>query len=165
MQETWFNCWVEKIPWRRAWQPTAVLLPEEFHAPRSLVRYNPWGCTELDMTDWLSSSSSKQGLSSLLGLPRRVSGGDFWAKTWVTGAICHMKSWRKRVLVKERARTNVFWWKALGIAEDQKVGEGGPGGERSWKGSEAQGPSVQGYAAWGQVWTGILAQWGAATGV
>ena len=51
MQETWFNPWVEKIPWRRAWQPTQVLLPEKFHAPRSLVRYNTWGCTELDMTD------------------------------------------------------------------------------------------------------------------
>ena len=26
-QETW----VGKIPWRRAWRPTPVLLPEEFH--------------------------------------------------------------------------------------------------------------------------------------
>ena len=23
--------WVGKIPWRREWQPTPVLLPEEFH--------------------------------------------------------------------------------------------------------------------------------------
>ena len=27
MQETWVRSWVGKIPWRRAWQPTPVLLP------------------------------------------------------------------------------------------------------------------------------------------
>ena len=27
MQETGLNAWVRKIPWRRAWQPTPVLLP------------------------------------------------------------------------------------------------------------------------------------------
>ena len=26
-----FDPWVGKIPWRRAWQPTAVFLPEELH--------------------------------------------------------------------------------------------------------------------------------------
>ena len=26
-----FNPWVRKIPWRRAWQPTAALLLEESH--------------------------------------------------------------------------------------------------------------------------------------
>ena len=29
-----FNPWVEKIPWRRAWQLTLVLLPREFHEQR-----------------------------------------------------------------------------------------------------------------------------------
>ena len=29
MQETWFNPWIGKIPWRRAWQPTPIFLPEE----------------------------------------------------------------------------------------------------------------------------------------
>ena len=29
MQETWVHPWVGKIPWRRAWQPTLVLLPGE----------------------------------------------------------------------------------------------------------------------------------------
>ena len=29
MQETQFNPWVGKIPWRRAWQPTPVFLPGE----------------------------------------------------------------------------------------------------------------------------------------
>ena len=37
-----FNPRVGKIPWRRKWQPTPVLLPEEFHGQRSLVDYSPW---------------------------------------------------------------------------------------------------------------------------
>ena len=35
MQETRFCPWVRKIPWRRAWQPTPVFLPGEFHEQRS----------------------------------------------------------------------------------------------------------------------------------
>ena len=34
-------CWVGKIPWRRAWQPTPVVLPGEYHRQRSLVIYSP----------------------------------------------------------------------------------------------------------------------------
>jgi len=36
-----FNPWDGKIPWRRAWQPTPVLLPEESHGQRSLEGYSP----------------------------------------------------------------------------------------------------------------------------
>ena len=46
-----FSPWVRKIPWRRAWQPTLVLLPGESHGQRSLVGYSPWGLKELDMTE------------------------------------------------------------------------------------------------------------------
>ena len=35
---------VGKIPWRRKWQPTPVLLPGEFHGQR---RKCSWGCKEL----------------------------------------------------------------------------------------------------------------------
>ena len=45
-----FNLWVGKIPWRRAWQPTPVFLPEKYHRQRSLAGYSPWGHKELDMT-------------------------------------------------------------------------------------------------------------------
>ena len=31
------NPWVVKIPWRKEWQPTPVLLPGEFHGQRSLM--------------------------------------------------------------------------------------------------------------------------------
>ena len=36
MQETHFDPWIEKTPWRRAWQPTPVFLPGEFHGQKSL---------------------------------------------------------------------------------------------------------------------------------
>ena len=32
-----FDPWVGKIPWRRKWQPTPVLLPRKCHGRRSLV--------------------------------------------------------------------------------------------------------------------------------
>ena len=46
-----FNPWVGKIPWRRAWQPTPVFLPGNFHGKRSLEGYNPWCCKELETDD------------------------------------------------------------------------------------------------------------------
>ena len=45
-----FHPWFRKIPWRRRWQPTPVLLLRESHGQRSLVGYNPQGHKELDMT-------------------------------------------------------------------------------------------------------------------
>ena len=39
----WFDPWVRKIPWRRKWQPTPVLLPGESHGQWSLVGYSLWG--------------------------------------------------------------------------------------------------------------------------
>ena len=36
-----FNPWVQKIPWRRKWQPTPVFLAGAFHGQRSLVGYSP----------------------------------------------------------------------------------------------------------------------------
>ena len=38
-----FSPWVEKIPWRRKWQPIPVFLPGKFHGQRSLAGYSPWG--------------------------------------------------------------------------------------------------------------------------
>ena len=55
-----FNPWVGKIPWRRNWQPTPVLLPRKFQGWRSLVGYSPWGHKELDTTEqlhWFVTSS------------------------------------------------------------------------------------------------------------
>ena len=38
-----FDPWVGKIPWRRAWQPTPVLLLGESHGQMSLAGYRPQG--------------------------------------------------------------------------------------------------------------------------
>ena len=50
-----FNPWVGKIPWRGKWQATPVFLPGKSHGQRSLMGYSPWGCTESDTTEQLST--------------------------------------------------------------------------------------------------------------
>ena len=51
--ETWVWSLGRKIPWRRKWQPTPVLLPGKSHGWTSLVGYSPWGCKESDTTERL----------------------------------------------------------------------------------------------------------------
>ena len=51
MQETQFDPWVRKIPWRRAWQSTSLFTPGESHGQGSLVGYDPQGCKESDTTE------------------------------------------------------------------------------------------------------------------
>ena len=73
MPETW-NPWVEKIPWRRAWQPTPVFLPGESHGQRNLVGCRPWGRRELDTTETKcspahSGSKAKSGSHPSFWLP------------------------------------------------------------------------------------------------
>ena len=46
-----FDAWVQKMPWRRPWQPTPVFLSGEFHGQRSLVGYSPWGHKGSDTTE------------------------------------------------------------------------------------------------------------------
>ena len=50
-QETWVDNWIEKIPWRRKWQPTPVFLPEKSHEQRSLKGYSSWSGKESDTTE------------------------------------------------------------------------------------------------------------------
>ena len=38
-----FDPWVGKMPWRRKWQPTPVILPGKSQEQRSLAGYSPWG--------------------------------------------------------------------------------------------------------------------------
>ena len=40
-----------KIPWRREWLPTPLLLPGEVHGQRGLVGYTPWDGKESDITE------------------------------------------------------------------------------------------------------------------
>ena len=56
MQETWVCSWVGKMLWRRAWQPTPVLLPAEPHGQRRLVGYSRW-CHRAGH-DWVTKHST-----------------------------------------------------------------------------------------------------------
>ena len=47
--------WFERIPWRRAWQPTQVFLPGEFHGQRSLAGYSLRDLKESDTTKRLNT--------------------------------------------------------------------------------------------------------------
>ena len=59
-----FNPCIEKIPWRRKWQPTPVFLPEESHGRRILVGYSPWDRKESDTTEATSLSLTYNAVSS-----------------------------------------------------------------------------------------------------
>ena len=48
-----FDLWVGKIPWRRKWHPTPVILPGKSHGQRGLVGYSPQGLKESDTTERL----------------------------------------------------------------------------------------------------------------
>ena len=54
--------WVRKIPWRREWQPTPLLLLGEADEQKSLVGYRPWGRIELDRTERLSMHISMMNM-------------------------------------------------------------------------------------------------------
>ena len=57
-----FNPWGRRIPWRREWESTPVLLPREFHGQRSLASYSPSGHKESDTTEWLNTFHSIEEL-------------------------------------------------------------------------------------------------------
>ena len=42
-----------RFPWRGKWQPIPVFLSGESYGQSSLAGHSPWGCRELDMTEWL----------------------------------------------------------------------------------------------------------------
>ena len=79
--------WVEKIPWRRKWQPTPVFLPGESHGQRSLVGYSLWGHKE----SWVTSLSiSLSGSLNWRNAPRteyrsRPCYGRIQQEVWVPG--------------------------------------------------------------------------------
>ena len=60
-----FDSWVGKIPWRKKWQPTPVLLPGKSHGQRSLVGYSSWGHKESDTTEKLHFPELRTSYQSL----------------------------------------------------------------------------------------------------
>ena len=56
MQDTWVPSLDWEDPWRRAWQPTPVFLPEEFPGQRRLLGYNPQDHEESDTIRTISTA-------------------------------------------------------------------------------------------------------------
>ena len=65
MQEIWVRPVGGKIPWRKKWQPTAVVLPARSHGQRSLVGYSPRGHKELGMTERVTTQNVKHCFRTL----------------------------------------------------------------------------------------------------
>ena len=63
-----FDPRVRKIPWRRAWQPTIVLLPGESHGQRRLAGSSPWVPKSQTRLTWLSISRAREGTTGHLDL-------------------------------------------------------------------------------------------------
>ena len=64
-----FDPWVEKIPWKRKWQPTPVFLPGKSQGQRSLVGYSPWGYKELDTMEQLTHTHTHTPLNKISSYP------------------------------------------------------------------------------------------------
>ena len=85
-----FDAWVGKIPWRSAWQPTPVFLPEESHGQRSLEGYSSWSRKELDTTEQLTLFTSP---FFLLGLLPWLSGKIYACNAGGTGNSGSVPGW------------------------------------------------------------------------
>ena len=62
--------WGGKILWRRAWQPTPLVLPGEPHGQRNLVGYSSWCLKESDTTERLNWTELKHWARDILFLKR-----------------------------------------------------------------------------------------------
>ena len=128
-----FYPWVEKIPCRRAWQPTPVFWPGESHGQRSLAGYSPGGRTESDMT-WHSLSVaacaalSKPFCWAVPWFPRVSSGGlgcelvdseNTQQRTWyITVGWKWVSKWTNKIKPSEKQQNshkefqnNYIWFK------------------------------------------------------
>ena len=111
MQGGKISHWVEKIPWRRAWQPTSQFLPGESHGQRNLADYSPQGHKKLDMTEGLSTAQTlppaemtKRKLSSILLLlplylfsrQSQGTGKENWKTGWDQKPLNYLESLGRR---------------------------------------------------------------------
>ena len=81
--------------------PTPVLLPGESHGQRSLVGCRPWGCEELETTEWLHFHFSVPCIGEGNGNPLQCSclenprdGGAWWAANY---GVAQSRTWLKRL--------------------------------------------------------------------
>ena len=118
------DSWLRKIPWRRAWQPTPVLVPGKSHWQKSLIGCSPWGHKESDMTERLhfhfslsciGEENSNPLQCSCLDNPR--DGGSWWsavygvAKSWTRlMRLSSSSSWIiEKARVPEKHLLLLYW--------------------------------------------------------
>ena len=104
-----FSPWGRKIPWRKKWHPTPVLLPGEPHGQRSLEGCSPWGHCRSDMTERLHFHFSLSCIGgegtgnplqcSCLENPR--DGGAWWAAIY---GVAQNRTWLKRLSSSSSSR-------------------------------------------------------------
>ena len=71
MQEIQFDPCVGKIPWRRKWQPTPVLLPGKSHGQKGLVSCSPWGHkSQTRFGDWTTKNIYQRTVGWFITLVR-----------------------------------------------------------------------------------------------
>ena len=75
----------------RKWQPTPVFLPGKFHGQRSLEGYSPWGCKDLNTTEYTH-------ISRMAVLCKRLNEGknispDFWEYFRILKYIFNWYNW------------------------------------------------------------------------
>ena len=99
-----FDPWVGKMPWRRKWQPTPVILPGKSQEQRSLAGYSPWGRKEWDTT--LRLNNNENPSSNYLWLKKRHGSRwiytGFWIYTFIWGRYerrDNMSLWRSHSVV------------------------------------------------------------------
>ena len=83
-----FDPWIRKIPWRRKWQPTPVLLPGKSHGQRSLVGYSPWGCKEQDTTEQIHFTSLARSIVGAYPTTSDVTEQNEGLQLEILGRIC-----------------------------------------------------------------------------
>ena len=66
-KQMWIQSLGQEDPLEREWQPTPVILPEEFMNRGGWMGHSPWGHKESDMTEWLTLSLSFPALDRLMG--------------------------------------------------------------------------------------------------
>ena len=100
-----FSPWVEKIPWRRKWQPTPVFLPGKPHGQRSLAgqsRGSQKSRTRLSnqTTTWLISTFKKWVADTRVLLTSFHLHSLFWQMMYLMTSM-EMAAWKYRPGVGE----------------------------------------------------------------
>ena len=97
MQEIQLDPWVQKITWRRKWQPAPVFLPGKSHGQRKLVGYSPWG---LEESETIRRLNHLHNLGSVHITERLLSLVSLFATPWTAACWASLSITNSRSLLK-----------------------------------------------------------------